>query len=124
MPENLTLLNFLRFIVLQDTNFPACVNSSLVCQTIKFFPHLQYFKSSLESDAFFLYPDQILAGISNGPNRENFDFNLWVLLLVWVGQTQLRAFLFLTSKFKMVGNIELFYFKIFKYFYIQIDYFE
>ena len=46
--------------------------------------------------------------------RKNFDFNLWVLLLVWAGQTQLRVFLFLTSKSKMVGNIELFYFKNFR----------
>ena len=96
----------------------------LFARPSSFFPHLQYFKSSFESDAFFLYPDQILAGIYNGPNREKFDFNLWVLLLVWVGQTQLRVFLFLTSKSKMIGNIELFYFKIFKYFYIQIDYSE
>lgn len=48
------------------------------------------------------------------PVGKNFIFNLQVSLLVWAGQTQLQFFFF---NFKMVGNIELFYFIIFRYFF-------
>ena len=73
LPEKLVLLILLCFIFLQDLNLSACVNPSLVCNTIKFFfSHLQYFKSSFESDTFFLYPDQTSAGICSDPSWENF----------------------------------------------------